>query len=210
MKYTSLFILLYVVFTSNLLSQKKLFKEYDAQGIETVSIDSDEIFQIKFVSSKTDKIRIYTIIEGETFETSLLHTKLTEDQLKITTGRTPDFVPFNDKLSAHKILSIVLEITIPENLTIDIYSALASVELTGRYDALRINLDRGGCQLLDFRFRESVYINTVSGNIFVDTMSAKILAQSRNGNVVIPNNVEGNRIMQLKSIHGDITVENSQ
>ncbi len=210
MKHTYLFILLYVVFTSNLLSQKRLFKEYDAQGIESISIDSDEIFQIRLISSKTDKIRIYTIIEGETFETSLLHSKLTEDQLEITTGRTPDFVPFNDKLSAHKILSIVLEITIPEGLTIDIYSALASVELTGRYDVLRINLDRGGCQLLDFRFRESVQISTISGNIFVDTIGAKILAQSRNGNVVISNSIQGNRIMQLKSIHGDITVENSQ
>ena len=107
MKHTYLFILLYVVFTINLLSQKRLFKEYDAQGIESISIDSDEIFQIRLISSKTDKIRIYTIIEGETFETSLLHSKLTEDQLEITTGRTPDFVPFNDKLSAHKILSLI-------------------------------------------------------------------------------------------------------
>ncbi len=210
MRHIYLFILLCLISVSNFFGQKKLFKEYEAQGIETIHVESDEIFQIKLISAQTDKIRIYTAIEGETFETSLLHARLTEDQLKITTGRTPDFVPFNDKLSAHKILSIVIEITVPEYMTIDIYSALASVEAIGSYDALYINLDRGGCQLLDFRFRESVQISTISGNIYVETQKAQILAQSRNGNVVIPYGMIGDHTIDLKSIHGDITIENSQ
>ncbi|MEP0266746.1 hypothetical protein [Dokdonia sp.] len=209
MKHIYLFIL-FLVFSGSLFGQKKLFKEYDAKGIETLFIESDEIFQIKLTTSQTDKISIYTVIEGETFESSLLNTKRIEKQLNITTGRTPDFIPFNDKLSAHKILSIVLEITIPEYMTIDIYSALASVEASGNYKNVRINLDRGGCQFSNFSFRESAYINTISGNIHIRTTQVQIVAQSRNGNIVIPYGMTGDHAIHLKSIHGDITVENSQ
>jgi hypothetical protein len=209
MKHIYLFILFFI-FSGSLFGQKKLFKEYDAKGIETLFIESDEIFQIKLIASQTDKISIYTVIEGETFESSLLNTKLVEKQLKITTGRTPDFIPFNDKLSAHKILSIVLEITIPEYMTVDVYSALASVEASGNYKNVRINLDRGGCEFSNFRFRESAHINTISGNIYIETTEVQIVAQSRNGNIVIPYGMTGNHAIHLNSIHGDITVENSQ
>lgn len=209
MKYYFLFIL-FVVFSGSLFAQKKLFKEYDVSDTDTVFIESDEIFQIKFTTAQTDKIAIYTQIEGETFENALLHTEIVNGVLKITTGYTPDFVPFNDKLSAHKILSIVLEVILPEGLVIDVYSTLASVYAQGNYKKARINLGRGGCYLSNFRFRESVYINTISGNIVVETTNTKILAQSRNGNIDIAKAMIGVKTMHLQSIDGDITVINSQ
>ncbi|MFC4633672.1 hypothetical protein ACFO3O_07125 [Dokdonia ponticola] len=205
MKYYSVFIL-FLVFSGSLSAQKKLFKEYDARDTRTVFVESDDIFQIKFTTAQTDKITIYTQIEGETFESTLLHTEIVEGVLKITTGRTPDFVPFNDKLSAHKVLSIVIEIILPEGLSIDVYSTLASVNAQGSYDQVRINLGRGGCYLSSFRFRESVYINTISGNITVETKNSEIIAQSRNGNVVISEGMTGRDTIHLQSIDGDITV----
>lgn len=209
MKYYLIFILL-VVFSSNLLAQKKLFKTYDVSDAHTLFIESDAIFQIKLTTTQREQISIYTQIEGETFESTLLHTEIVNGVLKITTGYTPDFVPFNDKLSAHKILSIVLEVSVPEGFTIDVYSALASVEAQGNYNQIRINLGRGGCDLSNFRFRESVHINTISGNITVETRKTKILAQSRNGNVVIPKDMTGVKTIDLQTIHGDITVVKSQ
>ena len=209
MKYYSLFMLL-VVFSGSLFAQKKLFKTYDVSDIHTLFVESDDIFQIKLSTAQTDQITIYTQIEGETFESSLLHTKIVDGVLNITTGRTPDFIPFNDKLSAHKILSIVLEITLPEGLTLDVYSTLASVDAQGDYNQVRMNLGRGGCHLSSFRFRESVHINTISGNITVETRNTKILAQSRNGNIVIPKGITGVKTMDLQTIDGDITVVKSQ
>ena len=209
MKSYFVFILL-IIFSGQLFSQKKLFKTYDKGTIHTLFIDSDDIFQIKLSTSPTDKITIYTQIDGETFESSLLHAEIVDGVFKITTGRTPDFTPFNDKLSAHKILSIVVEVTLPEDLNLDIYSTLASVKAQGMYDKIRLNLGRGGCELSSFRFRESVLINTISGNIVLETKKADIDAQSRNGNVVIPKGMTGIKTMQLQSIDGDITVINSQ
>lgn len=209
MKYYSVFIL-FLVFSASLSAQKRLFKAYDARDTHTVFVESDDIFQIKFTTAQTDNITIYTQIEGETFESTLLHTEIVEGVLKITTGRTPDFAPFNDKLSAHKVLSIVIEIIVPEGLSIDVYSTLASVKAQGDYDQVRVNLGRGGCHLSSFRFRESVHINTISGNITIETKNAKILAQSRNGNVVISKGITGVRTIELQTMDGDISVIKSQ
>ncbi|WP_299680123.1 hypothetical protein [uncultured Dokdonia sp.] len=204
------FCLLLVTFPKSLCAQKKLFKEYDVSDTHSLYIESDAIFKIKLTTSQTDKIAIYTQIDGETYESTLLHTEIVDGVLKVTTGRTPDFIPFNDKLSAHKILSIVLEITLPEGFTIDIYSTLASVEAQGNYNKIRANLGSGGCYLSGIRFRESVYINTISGNIELETKKATIQAQSRNGTIVIPKGMTGIKIVRLQSIDGDITVINSQ
>lgn len=209
MKYYFFFIVI-VVCSHNLLGQKKLFKEYDVGNTHTVYIKSDDIFQIKVTTHKTDKIAIYTQIDGETFESTLLHTEIEDGILKITTGRTPDYVPFNDKLSAHKILSIVLEVSLPEGLMLEVYSALASVNAQGDYAQIQVNLGRGGCYLSNFRFRESVRINTISGNIELKTKKAVIHAQSRNGTIVIPKGMTGAKTIHLQSIDGDITVINSQ
>ena len=209
MKYYSVFIL-FVVLSGNLFAQKRLFKTYDVSDTHTLFIKSDDIFQIKLTTAQTDQITIYTQIEGETFESSLLHTEIVDGVLNITTGRTPDFIPFNDKLSAHKVLSIVLEIILPEGLTLDVYSTLASVDAQGDYNQIRMNLGRGGCYLSGLRFRESAHINTISGNITVETENAKILAQSRNGNIVIPKGMNGINTIELQTIDGDITVIKSQ
>jgi len=209
MKYYSLFILI-LVFSESMFAQKKLFKTYDAGDIHTVFVESDDIFQIKCTTAQTNTITIYTQIDGETFESTLLHSEIVDGVLKITTGRTPDFVPFNDKLSAHKVLSIVLEVILPEGLSIDVYSTLASVHAAGGYDQVRVNLGRGSCHLSSFRFRESVAINTIVGNITIETKNAKILAQSRNGNVVISKGITGVKTMELQTIEGDITVIKSQ
>ena len=209
MKYYFLFILL-TMFSVNLIAQKKLFKTYDVGDIHTLFIESDAIFQIKLTTVKTNQITIYTQIEGETYDSALLHTEILNGILKITTGRTPDFIPFNDKLSAHKVLSIVVEVSMPEGLSLDVYSSLASLEAEGFYNQVRVNLERGNCGLSNFRFRESVYINTISGNISIETTKAKILAQSRNGNIVTPKGMTGIKIIDLQTIDGDITVIKSQ
>ena len=157
-------LLLVFLFPLVLFAQKRIEKTYDAQGIQTLYINSDAIFKITISAKAVDEITIYTIIDGETFESSLLHTNIVDDRLEISTGRTPDYRPFNDKLSAHKVLSIELEIVIPEHINLDIKSTLAAVNLIGVYDKLTVNLGRGGFMGSDIRFRESV-INTISGNV---------------------------------------------
>jgi len=103
------------------------------------------------------------------------------------------------------VLSIELDITIPQDFNIDIYSTLAEVSLKGRYKELQINLGRGGLIGRDIRFRESV-INTISGNVALTTKRADVTASSRNGEVIINSNLNEGPICSVESIYGDIEV----
>lgn len=198
-------LLLLILIPNCLFAQKRSEQTFDKQDIKTLSINSNAIFKISITAQPVQEISIQTITDGETYESSLLHTKIIDQRLEITTGRTPDFTPFNDKLSAHKVLSIELDITIPQDFNIDIYSTLAEVSLKGRYKELQINLGRGGLIGRDIRFRESV-INTISGNVALTTKRADVTASSRNGEVIINSNLNEGPICSVESIYGDIEV----
>jgi len=193
----------------SVLAQKQVSKTYDAHDVSSIAIDSDDIFKIEIQTEKTDKITLTTQIDGESYESTLLNTAIVDHSLHITTGKTPDFIPFNDKLSAHKVLSIVLKISIPEGIDLYINSALAALQIAGSIGNLQCNLGRGGCELTDIRFRESINITTISGNIYIKTPSAQIEAQSRNGKVAIPQDLVGNKSITLETIYGDILVHKS-
>ncbi len=198
-------LLLLILIPNCLFAQKRSEQTFDRQDIKTLLINSNAIFKISITAQPVQEISIQTITDGETYESSLLHTKIIDQRLEITTGRTPDFTPFNDKLSAHKVLSIELDITIPQDFNIDIYSTLAEVSLKGRYKELQINLGRGGLIGRDIRFRESV-INTISGNVALTTKRADVTASSRNGEVIINSNLNEGPICSVESIYGDIEV----
>ena len=198
-------LLLLILIPNCLFAQKRSEQTFDRQDIKTLLINSNAIFKISITAQPVQEISIQTITDGETYESSLLHTKIIDQRLEITTGRTPDFTPFNDKLSAHKVLSIELDITIPQDFNIDIYSTLAEISLKGRYKELQINLGRGGLIGRDIRFRESV-INTISGNVALTTKRADVTASSRNGEVIINSNLNEGPICSVESIYGDIEV----
>lgn len=193
---------------TSLWAQKFLEKDF-YENVDGISIVSDEIFEIHIATRDSDHISVKTMIDGETFESALLTTKIVDKQLYIGTSKTPDYHPFNDKLAAHKVLSIAIYLEIPHHLNLNIYSTLASLDAIGSYGQVRVDLGRGGCRLDAFSFRESAIINTLSGSIRIEVDHANLIAQSRNGNVVIPTNLTGTQTMSLKSIDGDIVVYKS-
>lgn len=187
------------------LSQKRIEKTYEAKDIKSLHIRSDAIFKIDIVSKPVQHIAVLTIIDGETYESSLLHTNVVNNELKITTGRTPDFTPYNDKLSAHKVLSIEVALIVPDGLNVEIYSTLAAVRIQGNYENLSINLGRGGVMGEELRFRESV-INTLSGKVALHLQEATVTAQSRNGKTSIDPIFNQGPSCIIQSIYGDIEV----
>jgi len=190
-------------------AQKRLSQTFDATQVKELYIDSNEIFEIRVTTANTDQISIHTIIDGETFESTLLTAIIENQVLKVTTNKTPDYIPFNDKLSAHKVIAIELEIVIPNGMMLSVYSTLASLEVKGVLGRTRIDLGRGNFAGRELRFRESVTINTISGNVDMDITNAHITAQSRKGKVVIPKSFTSGTPISIQSLHGDITVRKS-
>ncbi|WGK65979.1 hypothetical protein [Croceiramulus getboli] len=188
-------------------AQKELSNTFDATGIEELIIDSDAIFKIKLTTTTRPQIKIRTGIEGETFESALLLSEQKNKQLILTTGRSPEYIHYDDKLAAHKVMSVELTIEVPEELAITIVSELASVRAEGHYGLLNWSLRDGDVRL--FRFRGSGMIKTVTGLVLVESAESQIAAQSRNGHVagriVTPEFAD----LQIQSIDGDILVTQS-
>ena len=201
--------LLLTLFTTAMVAQKRLSQTYDAAIIKELYINSNEIFEITITAADTDQITVHTIIDGEIFASTLLNTAIAKNVLKITTGKTPDYEPFNDKLSAHKVMAIELEITVPVGLDVSVYSTLAGVDTQGTFGQVHMDLGRGHFKGEGFRFRESATINTISGSIYLDIDKASITAQSRNGTIVISPEITLGSPITLESIHGDITIVKS-
>lgn len=201
--------ILFILASISLCAQKRLTQTYEAAAINELYINSNEIFKIKITTAETSDISVATIIDGETFASTLLNTSTNDGVLKITTGKTPDYIPFNDKLAAHKVLAIELEIIIPIGLDVSIYSTLASVDTFGKLGQVRIDLGRGHFNGKEFRFRESAKINTISGSIYVSSNLVNVSAQSRNGTIKIPPTQAEGPLLTIKSIHGDVTVVKS-
>lgn len=192
-----------------LVAQKRLSQTYEAGAVNELYIKSNEIFEIRITAAPTDQITIQTVIEGETFASTLVTSRIENGILKITTGKTPDYIPFNDKLSAHKVMAIELEIVVPIGLSIWVYSTLASLDTYGELGQVRVDLGRGHFVGEKFRFRESAHINTISGNVSIEVYKATTTASSRNGSVIIASEIKAGLPLSIESIDGNISLYKS-
>lgn len=203
-----IFFFLMSVVSSAVYGQKNVQKSINASAVDGIFIDSDQIFEIRVKTGSSSVILLESEIEGETFETVTLNTSIKEGLLVIETGRTAVYQHVDDKLAAHKVLSVVLNVVLPEGKQLWIDSSLASVEAEGQYDFINLNLSHGNCRLLDFR--GSGIVNTQRGFIYVETKNCSIDASSRNGTVDVQNVPMGKNHLSLASIDGSVAVVQSK
>ena len=151
-------------------SQKVTEREMDATDVVEIAVLADEVFSISIESEERETVKIQAIIEGEYYESVLLQVtseaiseNKIEQRLSIGTGYTPFFEKENDKLAAHKVISIDLLITIPKNLKVSVSSSLASVQAKGSFESLNVSIKNGHCLLVEFK--GNTQIHTQNGDI---------------------------------------------
>ena len=189
-------------------SQKQILNTLDSEAVKGIFIDSDDVFEVFVKATDKPDFSVSAEVEGETFETLKLNTEVKNGLWYIETGRSLGFIKIDDKLAAHKVLSVVLVIEIPQNKEVWVESNLASVQLTGSFSQINLNLYGGSCVLKDFS--GSGIVNTLRGNITADVIKTKVAAQSRNGNVSLEQVAADNGLLSLKSVDGDISVSQSE
>lgn len=197
---------LLVLFCTNisLHAQRDTREIFNAAGIESIDILTNEVFRITITATNTDRIRLFTHSEGEYYNQILVLTKVDQGNLSITTSYPQELTGGFDKLSAHKVFSLELELEVPEDLEISVESNIASLITSGGFKQLTANLKDGYCDLKDFSGNAT--INTYDGNIRMETTSGIVDAASRNGTVEIPEHLAGRNPIKLKSIDGNILV----
>ncbi len=202
MKYLLSFLFLILGLTVN--AQRNTQQSIDATSLKTIQINSDEVFLITIHAAKSNVVSIKTHSEGEYFNNIILTSEVDGDILKLASEYPERLAGGFDKLSAHKVFSLEVELTIPENMNVEIRSNIASLTADGNFKRLFADLNQGYCQLSDFDGQ--ALINTYKGNITVVTNSGNIDAHSRHGKVETPGFLAGRNPIKLTSIDGNITV----
>jgi len=198
------FILLLTILFCNqfLYSQKIIEREFSFNEIETLLLHDNLSSSIVIKSSPRSNIVVRLHNAGENSENIILKEEVIDKTLSLTSMFSPFFIKINDKLAAHKVLSIEYEIEVPEFIKIDIQSKLASVKIYGCFKDARIMLNEGNCNLINYCGNAN--IQTKMGDIHIKSSQQAIgKAFSKYGKV--KNLLEkGENIILAESIHGDI------
>lgn len=189
-------------------AQKKTLEVLDATGIESLVVSSDEIFKITISTSSQEEITVRTRADGEYYNEISLESELKGETLLLRSAYREILQSGFDKLSAHKVLSMEVELEIPEGMRVEIVSNVATVYGRGNFENLFVQLKSGSCYLEEFR--GDAVINTFSGNVAIETSDAQVKATSRHGDVdVLINNFGSNKIA-VTSINGNISVQKTK
>ena len=202
------FTLICLLLFQGLSAQKKVIKNIDAFGIGFLEVMADKVFDIGIIAVKSSTITITTWTEGEHNEQLLITANGQGDKMTIGCEYQPEFRNFNDKLSAHKIISVKMKLEVPENLVLYLSSEIANARIQGKFKMLTAELKSGFCILKDFY--GNAIANTYNGDIVMETNFASVVAETKNGKLLLDAIVPGPHNIELKSVNGSITVTKTQ
>jgi len=201
-------LLIGLLLSTSLCAQKEIQKQLDGSEISTIAISGNTMFKVFISTKKSESIRLTLQVEGENNEQVILQSYSNQDTLFVGSSYQPLFTPPDDKLSAHKKISIELTMEIPEDLNVTITSDIASVFATGKYNFFMAELLNGHFKAASIS--GDLIVNTLHGNITVETNRAELELHSKNGEVAHEKIDAGSKHVSLNSINGNISVIKTQ
>lgn len=177
----------------------------DAAEIKELVILTDEIYKIHIKSVTGDKIILTTHSGGEYYNNIYLEVQRSQNKMLLSSRFSERLQGGYDKLSAHKVFSMEVTLLVPHGLEIYLRSNLASVSASGTFREFKAELQEGSCTLEGFS--GNAIVNTYRGNIKVKTSNARVKATSGTGEVMVNHNLNGSNRIELRSVTGDIKVE---
>lgn len=189
--------------TANLLFAQKIVKKSIINPkIEVITLDVTNSFELSVDTAQGNVMMVEATIDGEYSNDLLVHVRESGNTLFMSTEFQPNFRDPNDKLSAHKVISVALKVLLPEQKRVVIFGTGCNITAKGRYDNLKITLNNGRCNLENIS--GSAEVATQSGNISVLALSAAIKATSRYGRVGRNQIPSGDTFYDVSSVTGDI------
>ena len=182
--------------------QKLVRKAFIGPRTETIQIDAQYCYRIDLKTASSDVVQVSASMEGEYAKDLVLSIKQSGTTAMISAGFQPLFVNPNDKLSAHKVVSIALEISVPEYKNVNVFGTNTNLYARGTYKDLNVILSDGRCTLE--HVSETVSVTTQKGDILLSASSGSIVAESTYGKVEKETIPFGDNQFVLKTIEGDI------
>jgi hypothetical protein len=175
-----LFLILLV--QGSLFAQSKWQKIIDAPEVHSLSIELGFIQNLLVSTGSSDHYVIKTTSEGEYRDQVMLVSKEVDQWLEIYPQWAPSFIAPNDKLSAHKVRALNLELIVPKGKTLEIRGERAVVSVLGEYKEVILRLGSGRVNL-EYASEESD-IRTDSADVFLTVPYGDIHASSIEGKVI--------------------------
>ena len=175
---------------------------------ESILIDSKNCYFVELQTENTKEVLVEAEFEGEYQSDLAVTIQESGSNIVIAADFSPNFLHPNDKLSAHKVISISMKIVIPEDMVVRLYGTSSNVKALGKFQNLEITLADGDC-VLD-AISEHVTIKTQTGTITVNAGSGEINAESTYGEMRLQDIPVGDTIYELKSVQGDIHVNQTE
>jgi hypothetical protein len=188
--------------TVGVYAQKRVVKSLVNPRTSWVHINSEQCFQLQLRNSDSDVVSVEAKLDGEYSEDLVISMEEDGNTLVITPGFRPNFKHPNDKLSAHKVVSVSLVVAIPKYTNFRIYGTHTQVGAEGVFTNGKISLDDGNCVL--HAEAEELEVITQSGDILFSSNGAVIKADSKFGTVNGDKIAHGNGKVTLQTTSGDI------
>ncbi|MDC6351003.1 DUF4097 family beta strand repeat-containing protein [Zeaxanthinibacter sp. PT1] len=200
----SLTIILLSLLCGLLHAQKQVTKTLEAKDISYLLVDAHHSYRVKLTTGDSELIRVTAQSEGE--YQSVLALKLESDgaTAKVAAGFQPNFRFPNDKLGAHKVVSVSLEISLPLRKNVKVFGNSSNVIASGLYQNFEVVLADGSCSLEDIQ--GTIRVQTQQGDIVLINATGEVDAESSYGKVdreIIP---PGDNHFFLRTISGHISL----
>ncbi|MEO0571100.1 MAG: hypothetical protein AAF039_05295 [Bacteroidota bacterium] len=185
-------------------SQKLIEKTLLNPKTRYIQIDGSECFQLVLNTHQSDLLKVEASMEGQYAKDLVI--KLEEDgkNIGISVDLLPGFKSPHIKFSVHKVISIVLHVTLPEHMTASVYGTHTNVTGEGTYKDLSITLSDGNCTLYDISGKTSV--KTQTGEIVVNKARGVVTTRSIYGKIKKGAIPSGDETYSLQSVEGSIIV----
>lgn len=184
--------------------QKTVKKVFLNPHVTSIQIDTNLFFEVKVETSQEKAMVLEAYMEGEYQKDLALEITENGNTLLVAGKFQPYFNKPNDKLSAHKVVSISLYIRVPENKEVYLYGSSSNVIVEGNYKDLRVVLNDGKCTIREVG--QKVSATTQSGPISLIIAKGRVKAMSKYGNIAKERIPNGNEQYNLSTTTGNITI----
>ena len=167
-------------------------------------IDSSLAYQLILKTNLSEEIQIRAIVDGEYQNEIVLNIQESGSDIFISPDYTPEYQFQDDKLSAHKVLSVAMEVSIPANLSVFLKGAFTNLNASGSFKLLQVDLMDGRCHLE--HTTGEIRVNTISGEIILESNSGYVETSTDYGQIEADKLPLGPAAYYLRSISGNISV----
>ncbi len=188
--------------------QKTVKKVFSTPHVTAFNIDTSLFFEVDVETSVEKEMVLEASMEGEYQQDLQLVIRENGNTLFVAGEFQPYFEIPNDKLSAHKVVSISLKVSIPENQVVHLYGSGANVEVEGNYKALSVVLNDGKCTIR--KVGQNVRATTQSGPISLIITSGRVKALTKYGKIENEQIPYGKEQYHLQSTSGNITITQAE